>query len=139
VSLRVDGELSELESRLLDRHLDACAACAGWQRSLLATAELIRSAPVERLSVPVSLPAPGRHGMPVRRVLVVAAVVAAAARGTVVGASLDRGSSRAPAPPAPQLSLLERRDVQSQRPRPAQQVTPPPTIRRLHIPPEDAV
>ena len=30
-SLRLDGELSELEEELLDRHLETCAACRAFE------------------------------------------------------------------------------------------------------------
>jgi hypothetical protein len=108
-SLRLDGELSELESVLLDKHLEMCGACLAFDQRLHAAATMLRLTPPEAPLAPIQLPElPERRvGFPVRRRLMVAAIAAALALGSVVGSSLHR-----PAPdrsiPAPQVSLLTR-------------------------------
>ncbi|HEX4746897.1 MAG TPA: zf-HC2 domain-containing protein [Gaiellaceae bacterium] len=45
VSLELDGELSQLEQRMLASHLDRCAACATYVADVRDVTERIRSAP----------------------------------------------------------------------------------------------
>jgi hypothetical protein len=126
VSSALDGELSELQEALLDRHLEGCADCRAFAGSVGATAALVRAAPLERPARRFVPPARVVR-FPVGRRLAVAAVVAAAALGSLIGSTL-----RAPAPPeqpAPQLSFLSR-DVQQLRDLPRQrQLQPQPTPR----------
>ena len=56
VSLRLDGELSELEHALLAEHLVRCESCAAYSGNVSATTEAIRKADLERLRRPVALP-----------------------------------------------------------------------------------
>ena len=46
ISLRLDGELSELEGATLDSHLDDCAACSALAVELTGITQLLRSAPL---------------------------------------------------------------------------------------------
>ena len=55
-SLRLDGELSELERALLDAHTRNCAACAEYVADIGAFTVAIRSAELEQLPRPVVLP-----------------------------------------------------------------------------------
>jgi anti-sigma factor RsiW len=55
-SLRLDGELSELERALLDSHTRNCAACAEYVEEIDAFTTAIRSADLVQLSRPVALP-----------------------------------------------------------------------------------
>jgi len=55
-SLRLDGELSELERALLDAHTRNCDACAEYVAELGAFTTAIRSAELEQLPRPVALP-----------------------------------------------------------------------------------
>jgi len=55
-SLRLDGELSELERALLDAHTRRCAACEHYVAEIDAITASIRSAELERLPRPVVLP-----------------------------------------------------------------------------------
>jgi len=56
VSLRLDGELSELEGALLDAHLGRCQTCRTAVAVIEATTQAIRSAPPERPSVALAIP-----------------------------------------------------------------------------------
>ena len=104
-SLRVDGELSELEGALLEKHLEGCASCSAFAVRLAATTEAVRAVPLERPEI--SYP---RFERPVIRLLAgrrvaIVAVAAAAALGAFVGSSLQTPSP-APAPSGgPQLSF----------------------------------
>jgi Putative zinc-finger len=106
-SLRLDGELSELEEALLDKHLEGCALCTSFDAGLRSSTELIRTAPMARPSLGFEVPVAGRARPRAARLLAVAAVLGAAALGSIVGATLDR-----PAPsserPAAQVSFLTR-------------------------------
>jgi predicted anti-sigma-YlaC factor YlaD len=55
-SLRLDGELSELERALLVAHTRNCAACAEYVEDVGAITTAIRSAELEQLPRPVALP-----------------------------------------------------------------------------------
>jgi anti-sigma factor RsiW len=86
-SLRLDGELSELESALLEAHLLRCTACASFAVEVEAVALQLRSATLDRLEQPVQLPT-RRFASPVRAVHLGAAaalVAAAAGLGTLFG------------------------------------------------------
>jgi hypothetical protein len=80
-SLRVDGELSELEGALLDAHLARCADCSGFQAAADGSAGLLRRAPLVA-PAPVEL---NLRRSP-RRVL-----LGAAAAAVLVGAALIGG------------------------------------------------
>jgi hypothetical protein len=76
-SLRIDGELSELENALLDAHLGRCVECCAIVDGFEDTTRGLRAAPLTKPS-PIPIP----HGGTSRRVLAamfVAAVVAVAA------------------------------------------------------------
>jgi anti-sigma factor RsiW len=98
-SLRLDGELSELESAALGQHLDACARCAAVVVDAEAFTRLLRAAPLERPSRRFELPK--RPARPLARVAAVAAVLALAVGFSVLGASIGGGSERR-APTEPQ-------------------------------------
>jgi len=55
-SLRLDGELSELEGALLDAHLARCAGCRAVADGFGASTTALRSAPLERLAPVLDLP-----------------------------------------------------------------------------------
>jgi ferric-dicitrate binding protein FerR (iron transport regulator) len=98
-SLRLDGELSELERAALGQHLDACARCATAATEIETITAVVRAVPLERPSRRFELP---RRPVPPRaRVAAVAAVLALAVGFSVLGASVG-GSPERRAPTAPQ-------------------------------------
>jgi predicted anti-sigma-YlaC factor YlaD len=86
-SLRVDGELSELEGALLDAHLARCDSCRTTADGFGAAAGLLRATPHEP-AAPVAVDFPRSP----RRVLAAVAVAAALVLGVVAG-SIVRGDS----------------------------------------------
>ncbi len=79
-SVRLDGELSELESALLDAHLAGCAECAAVTEAFGALTGDLRGRPFEH-APPVTI---ARVRKP-RRAFVGAAVAAVAAAGVLLG------------------------------------------------------
>jgi anti-sigma factor RsiW len=53
VSLELDGELSQLEQRMLATHVDRCAACATYAAEVRDLTARIRSAPLHNMRRPV--------------------------------------------------------------------------------------
>jgi Putative zinc-finger len=98
VSLRLDGQLSELEGALLDAHLAGCAACRSFAEvAALATGEL-RAAP---LSTHAAVPVSGmrrRVARPITVALTAALLAGAAVAGGFVRNVLAPASESAPAP-----------------------------------------
>jgi hypothetical protein len=79
-SVRLDRELSELETALLEAHLARCSACAEFAADVEAVTLALRVAPLERLERPIELPLRRRVAFGARRATgLVAAVTAAAA------------------------------------------------------------
>jgi anti-sigma factor RsiW len=105
-SLRLDGELSDLEIALLEKHLETCGACRAFDVQLRSTAAVVRETPAEAPARAFEVPA-RRRSVAVSRLVAVAAVVAAAALGSLVGSTLN-----SPAPqrekPVAQVSFLTR-------------------------------
>src|SRR5437588_8231973 len=78
ISLRLDGELSELAEKMLESHLARCAACRTFESDVEATSRVVRTASLERPEHPIALPR-GRRRMLIRPVGAVAAPAAAGA------------------------------------------------------------
>ena len=107
-SLRLDGELSELESVLLEAHLKHCNACSAFAVAAEAVALQLRCAAPERLEQPVRLPA-RRTASSLRAVQLGAAaalVAAAAGLGTLFGAIGPQPHSFTVTPKLPQSAAL---------------------------------
>jgi len=80
-SLRIDGELSELEGALLEAHLARCADCRAVADGFGGAAALLRSTAQEPLSAPV--PVSARRSP--RRLLATVSVAALLLLGIVAG------------------------------------------------------
>jgi anti-sigma factor RsiW len=98
-SLRADGELSELESALLDAHLARCASCSAFARRTQEIVVALRAAHLER-PVPLVIGAPParRTGLRALQVLVAAAVVVSA--GVLAAVTGPSGGAAAAKPVA---------------------------------------
>ena len=113
-SLRLDGELSHLEERLLERHLDECEDCRSVEARMGVATRLLREAPEEaparRIGDLPARQAPSSR----RRSRPVLFAAAALALGALVGSFVGRAPAPAPQAPGPEVSLLTR-DVQQLR------------------------
>ena len=99
-ALAPDGELSELERKLLDAHVQRCSACARFALEVAAVAAELRAAGLERLPRPVSVPVWRRRPVYARvRAVGAAAAVAVMALGVASRAPLapsERDSFKVP-------------------------------------------
>jgi anti-sigma factor RsiW len=89
ISLRLDGEASELEAIALERHLAVCPRCREIAFDTTSLTRLLREAPLVELDRPVVVTSPRRVRKKVVRraaagILVAAGLAAAAAGVTVV-------------------------------------------------------
>ena len=94
ISLRIDGELSELAQKMLESHLARCEDCSAFEEQVSGIAAQLRSAPLEQLERPVEI-THGRRRMPLPgwSMGAAAASVAVAALGVVGFPSLPSSSS----------------------------------------------
>ena len=91
-ALAPDGELSELERKLLDAHLLRCPGCAHFALDVAAIASELRAAAPVRLPRPLSVPIWRRRPVYARvRAVGAAAAVAAMALGVAARAPLSTG------------------------------------------------
>ena len=91
-ALAPDGELSELERKLLGSHLDRCHSCADFAVRVAAVAAELRAASLQPLPRPVSVPVwRRRHAYARVRTIGAAAAVAAMALGLAGRAPLSTG------------------------------------------------
>ena len=91
VSQRADGELSDFESAHLDGHLARCSPCAAFAHGIEGAVQLLRSAPLARLSRQVDLPVdllPSRPARTSRRLRLPLSVAGAAGIAVAVAAAL---------------------------------------------------
>jgi ferric-dicitrate binding protein FerR (iron transport regulator) len=96
-ALAPDGELSELERKLLDSHVQRCAACGHFAVEVAAVAAELRDAALQPLPRPLSLPIWRRRPVYARfRAVGAAAAVAVMALGI---------ASRAPLTPSDRDTL----------------------------------
>ena len=82
VSLGLDGELSQLESRMLESHLARCPECAAFEADVVAVTRELRAAPLEPLANPVVIRQPRRVSA-ARMHIGVAAALAVAVLGAL--------------------------------------------------------
>jgi predicted anti-sigma-YlaC factor YlaD len=91
-SLAPDGELSELEQKLLDSHLARCGPCNRFARQVAAVAAELRAAALQPLPQPVAIPTWRRGALTARfRAVGAAAAVAVMALGIASRAPLSAG------------------------------------------------
>jgi predicted anti-sigma-YlaC factor YlaD len=93
-SLRADGELSELESALLDAHVSRCSSCRAFARGTEEIAGALRAARLERPApVALRLQRAGRAGL--RALQVAAAIAVVVTAGVFAAFSGPSGSTNA--------------------------------------------
>lgn len=98
-ALAPDGELSELERKLLEAHVERCVPCARFKVEVAAVAAELRAASLHPLPQPVSVPVWRRRQAYARmRTVGAAAAVALMAIGV---------ASRSPLPPDETEGLVE--------------------------------
>src|SRR5512133_3548898 len=137
-SLRLDGELSELETALLEQHLEACDSCLAFDERLRVTAISLRTTPSEPPRVRFQIPERTRVRFPASRRLAVAAIAAALALGSLVGSMLHRPAAN-PAPAGPQISFLTRDMSQLRQIPRGTRMAPPAPARDPGEPPEGII
>jgi hypothetical protein len=98
ISLRLDGEISQIESALLRAHLSVCADCRSFGDDVAWQTEQLRAASLQRRQIPVSIP---RRRSFARRPLEVGTAIAAAAAASIalvvgIGGSHNRPDVRQP-------------------------------------------
>jgi predicted anti-sigma-YlaC factor YlaD len=112
ISLRLDGELSELEHRLLGRHLRRCADCRAFAAGARTVTAALRGAELERYRAQIHVP---RRRRPVARGLQLAAaasVLATIGVSSVLGAlSLGGDDAQAPTTLTPSALLDDTIDM----------------------------
>jgi predicted anti-sigma-YlaC factor YlaD len=112
ISLRLDGELSELAEKMLQSHLARCAACRTFEGDVEVTSRLVRTTPLERPEQPIALPRRRRRAY-VRPAGAVAATAAAVALG--LAAFINLPSSGTLAAPSIRVTNADNSDLQLQR------------------------
>ncbi|MGH3030290.1 MAG: zf-HC2 domain-containing protein [Gaiellaceae bacterium] len=110
-SLRLDGELSALEDRLLGRHLGVCEPCRSFEAVMRSSTTLVRGTPPELPTRRFEQPRRPLVRFPLERRRTALVAAAALALGAFAGSLLERPTTPAPTLEAPQVSLLTR-DVQ---------------------------
>lgn len=98
-SLRLDGELSELEEALLDAHLARCAGCHAVAEGFGASTIVLRSAPLER-AAPVAVQLPRSPRRLPAMIAVAAVLVLGVIAGGLVRGQLSPEAAFAPRPVA---------------------------------------
>ena|SRR5436190_7881946 len=107
ISVRLDGELTELEAAALDRHLERCERCNAYAAELGSMTHLLRAAPlVEPRRTLVSFPE--RRGRKVARRALLGLALAGGAASAAAALVLGVGSS------STSTSALGFRSVQEQ-------------------------
>jgi hypothetical protein len=95
VSIELDGELSELERRMLDAHLARCSACRTYAADVASFTTKLRSAPLERIGRPIHVHRP-RHVALTHAHVGLAAALAIAVVGSVLQLGLPAPQGGSP-------------------------------------------
>jgi predicted anti-sigma-YlaC factor YlaD len=75
-SLRLDGELPQLQRAMLRKHLAACPGCTEFDSDVAAATAALRIAPMELLERPVAIPRRRRSALRIAPAFAAAAAVA---------------------------------------------------------------
>ena len=108
-SLRIDGELSELEGALLDAHLARCADCCEVIDGFEGSASSLRAAPLLKPS-PVAIPHRGTS----RRVLATMFVAAVVAVAAIAGGLVHHESTPTTSRPSTTVAVVSSVDTPDQ-------------------------
>jgi predicted anti-sigma-YlaC factor YlaD len=112
VSLRADGELSELERLLLRRHLARCEGCREFAETVGAVTEVLRTTPQERPSRALEPEQPRIRERRRVRLRVAAVAAAFATAGVVAGVLVaSEGGGKSPVPPPPGTTIVQLPDA----------------------------
>ena len=116
VSLRLDGELSQLEGAMLNAHLARCAACSSYAADVAEITSALRAAALASLTAPVAVPHRRRLPLRLANVSAAAALLAVAAGiGVVMNGSHGRVPARSVAPVGAAGLASETRQLQDLR------------------------
>ena len=91
-SLRIDGELSELEGALLDAHLARCTGCSTIAAGFRDSTAALRGASLERVA-PVAINLPRSSRRPLALIAVAAGLVVATITGGLVRGQVSQGGA----------------------------------------------
>ena len=100
ISLRLDGELSQLEQAMLRGHVARCGGCARFARDVADATEALRSAQLVALDRPFATPSRRRYPMIRRTALAAAAalLIVAGGLGTALRGPATDERAFAPSP-----------------------------------------
>ena len=93
VSRRLDGELSQLEERMLESHLGRCADCRAFADDVASFTRDLREAPLEPLGFPIVVGGRRRRVMLARAQLGIAAAVAVAVISSVLHVAIPSSTT----------------------------------------------
>jgi anti-sigma factor RsiW len=100
ISLGLDGELSELERRMLEAHLVRCPDCQAYAGDIAEFTHELRTAPLEQLEHPIVIGGPRRATLARVQVAVAAAfaiaVIGSALQVAAPGAGRSSASAQTP-------------------------------------------
>jgi hypothetical protein len=136
ISLRLDGELSEIEEAQLRQHLAGCGACQALDREVAAFTGQLRALPLVAPGRSVTLPRLRASRLRSLRPLATAAAMVVVVMGSVTSLLSGSGPQREPGPAFlvfhSQLDQIEHATLAHQRiePRPGVVVLPADTARQ---------